>query len=182
VSEGAILVQAVLGWGCATVNCEFLAAHPGSEERWLEIADVIVGGGVAGCRHGDGTSCLHAFLARYPGCVVAAASNARSCAVLTRGGAVDRFDIGRHHHYTVLATATLVHCWLAADWSRAAMRRARFTSAKADLQPGLSGWLVRGQADGSPLSLVMSVLPVASALSASSWLRTGATSGVPSSS
>jgi hypothetical protein len=178
-----MLVQTVLSWGCARVAGEFLAADPGCDGRWLEIADVIVGGCGAGCGPGGtGTTWLRATLARYPGCAVAAAGLTGACVTLGRGGTVSRSGICGHYSCSPLAGGALVHCWLTAGWPRAALRQARFTPAAVVAQPGHCRWHVGGQAAGSPLSLVMSLQPGASALSVSSWRRTGSASGAPSSS
>lgn len=187
MSEDAMLVRAVLTWGCVSVAGEFLAAGPGSDQRSLEIADVILGGCRAGDGHGDGTGTawLRATLVRYPGCVVAAVSSPGGCAFLARGGAEGRSGICGHYPCSPLVSAAMVHSWLTAGWPCAALRQARFTPAVAAVpaqRPGLSGWQVRGQAEGSPLSLVMSVRPAASALSVSSWRRADSASGAPSSS
>ena len=177
-----MLVQAVLSWDGARVAGEFLAAGPGSEGRWLEIADVIAGGRAAGCGHGAGTGApwLRAILARYPGCAVAATGQAGGCVVVARGTA-DRSGICGRYSCGALAGGALAHCWLTADWPHAALRQARFIPAVAAQRLHCS-WQVWGQAGGSPFSLVVSVQPAGSALSLSSWRRTGSASGAPSSS
>lgn len=178
MSGDAMLVETQLSWGNAIVADAFLAARSGGDGQWLQVADVIFDGGAAGCAHGGSAAWLRATIDRYPGCAVVAAVNAGGCAVLARGGAVEKFRICGYRPCVVLAAAALVHCWLTAGWlCDALLLPARLTVATQE--PGLSRWQLRGQAGGSPLSLVISAGP---ALSASSWRRTGTTSGAPSSS
>lgn len=182
MSEDTTLVQAVLSWGCARAVSEFVAAGPDSDQRWLEIADVIAGGGVTGCGPGGsgGTVWLRAALARYPGCAVVAAGHAGGCVVVARDKAAGRSGICGHYCCGALAGGALVHCWLTERWPVSALMQATLTPMAAT-RGTHCGWQADGQAAGWPLSLMMSVRPAASALSAFSWLRTGSASGAPSS-
>jgi hypothetical protein len=166
VNGHAMVIQASLSWGCAQTTCELLAALPGANERWLEIADAIAA--EAGHGHGSsGMAWLRATLARYPGSAVAAANNADGCTVLARGWTVERFRLCGHHPCAPLVGASLVHSWLAAGWPATALRHLELAPTGTVGQPRLGRWRVRGQAGGSPLLLVISVWPACPSLSSS---------------
>lgn len=129
---------------------ECLAACAGSEGRWLEIADVIVVPGEAGCRSRVSRSGeMRETLARFPGCAVAAAATgAGGCAAATRDGAVARLVVagaaGGLRGQAVVC-GCVVHAWLVAGRQAAALDRARLRVVRAG---GTRQWQVRGHAAG----------------------------------